>query len=75
MLDGMPSPLDLHRRRVHGGVVGVRVVAEYDEGDLAMRAMLLVTLRRLGFPGGRRSEVFGLRPTCSPRRQFWRNER
>lgn len=71
----MPSPWDLHRRRVHGGVAGVRVVAEYDEGYLAMRAMLLVTLRRLGFPGGWLSEVFGLRPACPPRGQFWRNER
>ena len=66
MLDGMPSPRDLHLHRAAGRVVvlaGSTVVAEYAEGDLAMRNMVIVTLRRLGFPGWRVAEVFGLTPT------------
>ena len=66
MLEGMPSPWDLHLHRAAGRVVvlvGSTVVAEYAEGDLAMRNMVIVTLRRVGFPGGRVAEVFGLTPT------------
>ena len=66
MLEGMPLPLDLHLHRAAGRVVvlvGSTVVAEYAEGDLAMRNMAIVTLRRVGFPGGRVAEVFGLTPT------------
>ena len=66
MLEGMPSPRDLHLHRAAGRVVvlvGSTVVAEYGEGDLAMRNMAIVTLRRVGFPGGRVAEVFGLTPT------------
>ena len=66
MLEGMPLPRDLHLHRAAGRVVvlvGSTVVAEYAEGDLAMRNMVIVTLRRLGFPGGRVAEVFGLTPT------------
>ncbi len=66
MLEGMPSPWDLHLHRAAGRVVvlvGPTVVAEYGETDLAMRNMTIVTLRRLGFPGGRVAEVFGLTPT------------
>jgi hypothetical protein len=66
MLEGMPSPRDLHLHRAAGLVVvlaGSTVVAEYDETDLAMRNMVIVTLRRLGFPGWRVAEVFGLTPT------------
>ena len=66
MLEGMPSPWDLHLHRAGGRVVvlvGSKVVAEYGEGDLAMRNMAIVTLRRVGFGGGRVAEVFGLTPT------------
>ena len=66
MLEGMPSPWDLHLHRAAGRVVvlaGSAVVAEYAEGDLAMRNMVIVTLRRVGFGGGRVAEVFGLTPT------------
>jgi len=66
MLEGMPSPWDLHLHRAAGRIVvlaGSKVVAEYGEADLAMRNMVIVTLRRLGFPGGRVAEVFGLTPT------------
>ena len=66
MLEGMPSPRDLHLHRAAGRVVvlaGSTVVAEYGEGDLAMRNMVIVTLRRVGFPGWRVAEVFGLTPT------------
>ena len=66
MLEGMPSPWDLHLHRAAGRVVvlaGSAVVAEYAEGDLAMRNMVIVTLRRVGFPGWRVAEVFGLTPT------------
>ena len=66
MLEGMPSPWDLHLHRAAGRVVvlaGSTVVAEYGESDLAMRNMAIVTLRRVGFPGWRVAEVFGLTPT------------
>ena len=66
MLAGMPSPRDLHLHRAAGRVVvlaGSTVVAEYGETDLAMRNMAIVTLRRVGFPGWRVAEVFGLTPT------------
>src|SRR5271166_1366785 len=66
MLEGMPSPWDLHLHQAAGRVVvlaGSIVVAEYAEGDLAMRNMVIVTLRRVGFPGWRVAEVFGLTPT------------
>src|SRR6266852_5009315 len=66
MLEGMPSPRDLHLHRAAGRVVvlvGSKLVAEYGETDLAMRNMVIVTLRRLGFPGWRVAEVFGLTPT------------
>ena len=66
MLEGMPSPRDLHLHRAAGLVVvlaGSTVIAEYGETDLAMRNMVIVTLRRLGFPGWRVAEVFGLTPT------------
>ena len=66
MLEGMPSPRDLHLHRAAGRVVvlaGSAVVAEYGETDLAMRNMVIVTLRRVGFPGWRVAEVFGLTPT------------
>ena len=66
MLEGMPSPRDLRLHRAAGRVVvlvGSAVVAEYAEGDLTMRNMVIVTLRRVGFPGWRVAEVFGLTPT------------
>ena len=66
MLEGMPSPWDLHLHRAAGRVVvlaGSTVVAEYGETDLAMRNMAIVTLRRVRFPGWRVAEVFGLTPT------------
>ena len=66
MLEGMPSPRDLHLHRAAGRVVvlaGLAVVAEYGETDLAMRNMAIVRLRRVGFPGWRVAEVFGLTPT------------
>ena len=66
MLDGMPSPRDLHLHRAAGRVavlVGSTVLAEYGETDLALRNMAIVTLRRVGFPGWRVAEVFGLTPT------------
>ena len=66
MLGGMPSPRDLHLHRAAGRavvLVGPTVVAEYGETDLAMRNMAIVTLRRVGFPGWRVAEVFGLTPT------------
>ena len=66
MLEGMPSPRDLRLHRAAGRVVvlvGSTVVAEYAGTDLAMRNMVIVTLRRVGFPGWRVAEVFGLTPT------------
>ncbi len=66
MLEGMPSPRDLHLHQAAGRVVvlvGSTVVAEYAETDLAMRNMAIVTLRRVGFGGGPVAEVFGLTPT------------
>ena len=66
MLEGMPSPWDLHLHRAAGRIVvlvGSTVVAEYAGTDLAMRNMAIVTLRRVGFPGGRVAEVSGLTPT------------
>ena len=42
MLEGMPSPWDLHLHRAAGRVVvlaGSTVVAEFGETDLAMRNM------------------------------------
>ena len=66
MLEGNPSPWDLRLHRTAGRVVvlaGSAVVAEYAEGDLAMRNMVIVTLRRVGFGGGQVTEVFGLTPT------------
>ena len=66
MLDGMPSPRDLHLHRAAGRVavlVGSTVLAEYGETDLALRNMAIVTLRQVGFPGWRVAEVFGLTPT------------
>ena len=66
MLEGMPSPRDLRLHRAAGRVVvlvGPAVVAEYAEGDLTMRNMVIVTLRRVGFPGWRVAEVSGLTPT------------
>ena len=67
MLEGMPSPRDLHLHRAAGRVVvlvGSRLVAEYGETDLAMRNMVIVTLRRLGFPGWRVAEVLGCGGVC-----------
>ena len=66
MLEGMPSPRDLRLHRAAGRVVvlvGSTEVAEYAGTDLAMRNMVIVTLRRVGFPGWRVAEVFGLTPT------------
>ena len=66
MLEGMPSPWDLHLHQAAGRVVvlvGSTVVAEYGGSDLAMRNMVIVTLRRVGFGGWRVAEVFGLTPT------------
>jgi len=62
---GMPESADL-RTFVHDGrtavMVGSRVLAVYDNGDLAMRNMVLVVLTELGFRGVRVAEVFGLTP-------------
>ena len=40
-----------------------RCWSEYGDGDMAMRNMAIVTLRRVGFPGWRVAEVLGLTPT------------
>ncbi len=65
MLEGMPSPWDLHLHRAAGRVVvlaGSTVVAEYGETDLAMRNMVIG--RAAGGVSRRRvAEVFGLTPT------------
>jgi len=54
-------------RRAGGGWAGSTVVAEYAGTDLAMRNMVIVTLRRVGFPGWRVAEVFGLTADiCGP---------
>jgi hypothetical protein len=62
---GMPEPADL-RAVVHNGrtavMVGSRVLACYDSGDLTMRNLVLVMLTELGFRGVRVAEVFGLTP-------------
>src|ERR1700738_1626172 len=62
---GMPESADL-RTFVHDGrtavVGGSRGLAVYDNGDLAMRNMVLVVLTELGFRGVRVAEVFGLTP-------------
>jgi transposase len=62
---GMPESADL-RTVVHDGrtavMAGSRVLAVYDNDDLAMRNIVLVMLTELGFRGVRVAEVFGLTP-------------
>ena len=41
-------------------MAGSVVLAEYDAGDIMMRNMVLVTLRRLGFGGQAVAAVLGL---------------
>lgn len=63
MLEGMPDARDLRRTEVDGQVlitVGQTVVAGWAVGDAPMRKLAVVTLRELGFSGGRVAEVLGL---------------
>ena len=79
MLEGMPSPRDLHLHRAAGRVVvlaGSAVVAEYGETDLAMRNMAIVTLRggvsRLAGRGGVRPDSDVCGPAEVRRVAAWR---
>jgi len=63
ILEGMPEPRDLRMHQAAGRCVitaGPAVLAEYDAGDLLMRNMVLVTLRRLKFSGQAVARLLGL---------------
>ena len=63
ILGGMPEPRDLRMRQEAGRCVitaGSVVLFEYDAGDILMRNMVLVALRRLGFPGQVVAQLLGL---------------
>jgi hypothetical protein len=63
ILGGMPEPRDLRMRQEAGRCVitaGSVVLFEYDAGDILMRNMALVALRRLGFPGQVVAQLLGL---------------
>jgi len=63
MLEGMPDSRDLRVVEVDGQVlvlVGQRVIAGWDAGDVPMRNLAVVTLRNLGFTGQRVAQVLGL---------------
>src|SRR5271154_4936406 len=61
----MPEPRDLRIHQAAGRCVitaGSAVLAEYGAGDILMRNMALVTLRRLGFSGNVVAGGLGLTP-------------
>ena len=63
ILEGMPEPRDLRMHEADGWCVvtaGQVVLAEYGAGDLLMRNMVLVTLRRLKFSGQAVARALGL---------------
>ena len=63
ILEGMPEPRDLRMHEHDGRCVitaGSVVLFEYDAGDILMRNMALVALRRLGFPGQVVAQLPGL---------------
>src|SRR5258707_13217677 len=63
ILEGMPEPRDLRMHQSAGRCVitaGPAVLAEYDAGDLLMRNMVLVTLRRLKFSGQAGGRLLGV---------------
>ena len=63
ILEGMPEPRDLRMHQAARRCViaaGPVVLAEYDAGDLLMRNMVLVTLRRLKFSGRAVARLMGL---------------
>jgi transposase len=65
LLDGMPEPSDLHLYVQDGRtvvMVGSQVVAGWNDDDLGMRNMAVVTLTELGFACQRVAEVMGWTP-------------
>ena len=63
ILDGMPEPSDLRMHRAGGRCVitaGPVVLFDYDEADIGMRNLALVSLRSLGFRGRAVAGVLGL---------------
>ena len=63
ILEGMPEPRDLRMHEADGWCVvtaGQVVLAEYGAGDLLMRNMVLVTLRRLKFSGQAVARALGV---------------
>jgi hypothetical protein len=63
ILEGMPEPSDLRMHQAGGRCVitcGAVTLFDYDAADLAMRNLVIVTLRQLGFKGRRVAEVLGL---------------
>jgi Transposase protein len=63
ILDGMPEPSDLCMHRAGGRCVitaGPVVLFDYDEADIGMRNLALVSLRSLGFKGRAVAGVLGL---------------
>ena len=69
ILGGMPGPRDLRMRQEAGRCVitaGPVVLFEYDAGDILMRNMALVALRRLGFPGQAVAQLPGLSASYVP---------
>jgi transposase len=65
IMEGMPESADLHAV-VHDGrtvlMAGSVALAGYDNDDVGLRNMAVVTLTRLGFTGRRVGQVVGLTP-------------
>ena len=65
VLDGMPDPADL-RAAVHDGrtflMVGDVVLAAYDNEDVGLRNLALISLTEMGFPVHAVSRLVGLTP-------------
>jgi hypothetical protein len=63
ILEGMPEPGDLRMHQVGGRCVitaGSVVLFDFDEADIGMRNLALVSLRSLGFRGRAVAAVLGL---------------
>ena len=63
MLEGMPSPHDLHAEQVEGQVlvaVGSTVLFRYDADDAGLRNVAAVTLPEMGFTARRVAQVLGI---------------
>ena len=63
ILEGMPEPGDLRMHQVDGRCVitaGSVVLFDFDEADIGMRNLALVSLRSLGFRGRAVAAVLGL---------------